>query len=520
VPASPTERENRETVFVLDFGAQYSQLIARRVREQGVYCEILPYGSSVDEILARKPKALIFSGGPASVYGHKAPACARQVLECGIPVLGICYGHQLIAQLLDGVVSPGTVNEYGNAQIEITGCEELFAGIDTSAPLPCWMSHGDTVTTPPPGFTTGARTDETPVAAMCDPARRIYGVQFHPEVQHTPFGRKLLANFLFRVAGCTGGWSMANLLESRTREVQEQVGDGRVLCGMSGGVDSSVVAALLHRAIGDRLTCVFVDHGLLRKGEREQVERTFADGLGIRLIAVDASERFLNALAGVSDPEEKRKIVGREFIEVFEAEARKLGEVEFLAQGTLYPDVIESGGDVAATIKTHHNVGGLPERMNLRLVEPLRDLFKDEVRELGRQLDLPEEIVERHPFPGPGLSVRVLGEVTREDLALLREADAIALQEIHAAGWYQKTSQAFMVLAPVRSVGVVGDARTYGKTAVLRAVTTEDFMTADWAHLPYEVLQTIATRVVNEVRGINRVVYDITQKPPATIEWE
>ncbi len=520
MPASPTDTETREVVFVLDFGAQYSQLIARRIRELGVYCEILPYDSSLEAVRERNPKALVFSGGPASVYHAEAPACGRQILESGIPVLGICYGHQLMTQLLDGHVRPGTVNEYGLARIEVTESCALFDGIETAEAMPCWMSHGDCVETPPAGFRAVARTADTPVAAMCAPERRLYGVQFHPEVQHTPFGRQLLHNFLFRVAGCTGGWSMAGLLESRIAEVARQVGAGRVVCGMSGGVDSSVTAALVHRAIGERLTCVFVDHGLLRKGERERVEETFRRELGIPLVAVDASERFLEALRGVTDPEQKRKIIGREFIEVFEAEARKLGDVQFLAQGTLYPDVIESGGRVAATIKTHHNVGGLPERMNLRLVEPLRDLFKDEVRQLGRELGLPSRIVDRHPFPGPGLAVRILGEVTSEDLGLLREADAIALEEIRGSGWYEKTSQAFVVLAPVRSVGVVGDARVYGKTAILRAVTTEDFMTADWARLPHEVLQEIATRIVNEVRGINRVVYDITQKPPATIEWE
>lgn len=520
MPASPTDTKTREIVFVLDFGAQYSQLIARRIRELGVYCEILPYDSSIETIMARNPKALVFSGGPASVYEAEAPACGQQLLTCGVPVLGICYGHQLMTRLLDGVVRPGEVNEYGLARIEITEPCELFEGIDRSAPLPCWMSHGDAVESAPAGFRVIARTADTPVAAMCDEGRGLYGVQFHPEVQHTPFGTRLLRNFLFGIAGCAGGWSMAGLLESRIAEVAEQVGEGRVVCGMSGGVDSSVTAALIDRAIGDRLACVFVDHGLLRKGEREQVERTFERGLGVHLVSVDSSQRFLEALRGVSDPERKRKIIGHEFIEVFEAEARKLGDVRFLAQGTLYPDVIESGGRVAATIKTHHNVGGLPERMNLRLVEPLRDLFKDEVRQLGRELGLPPEMVDRHPFPGPGLAVRILGEVTAEDLELLREADAIALEEIRRADWYQKTSQAFVVLAPVRSVGVVGDARVYGKTAIVRAVTTEDFMTADWARLPHEVLQEIATRIVNEVRGISRVVYDITQKPPATIEWE
>lgn len=510
----------REIVYVLDFGAQYGHLIARRVRDLGVYCEILPFSTPPERVMQGQPRALVFSGGPASVCEASAPACADALLHSGIPVLGICYGHQLMAHQLGGVVSPGRSKEYGLAELSVRGASPLFGGIDTSAPMPCWMSHGDAVAAVPEGFQILATTPTTAVAAMGDEERRLYGVQFHPEVSHTPFGTELLRSFLFRIAGCTGDWTVESIIEQKVAAIREQVGDGRVVCAVSGGVDSTVVAALVHRAIGDRLTCIFVNHGLLRKNEPEQVQDTFRKHLGVPLVVVDAVARFLDRLAGVTDPEEKRKIIGAEFIAVFEEEARKLGQVDFLAQGTLYPDVIESGSQVAATIKTHHNVGGLPERMDLELVEPLRDLFKDEVRRLGQELGLPQEMVNRHPFPGPGLAVRLIGEVTAEDLATLREADAIALEEIRAAGWYEKTAQAFVVLAPLRSVGVVGDARVYGKTAILRAVTTDDFMTADWARLPHELLQRIASRIANEVPGINRVVYDITQKPPATIEWE
>ncbi len=510
----------RETVFVLDFGAQYGRLIARRVRELGVYCEILPFNSDAERVLGAEPRALIFSGGPCSVYEAEAPACADALLSSGIPVLGICYGHQLMAHRLGGVVSPGQTREYGLAELTARGGDPLFAGVGGGSPLASWMSHGDSVTELPAGFEALARTPTTQIAAMGDSYRRLYGVQFHPEVSHTPFGNDLLRNFLYGVAGCAGEWTVENMIEQKVAAIREQVGDGRVVCAVSGGVDSTVVAALVHRAIGDRLTCIFVNHGLLRKNEPTQVQETFRKHLGIPLVAVDAVDRFLGKLAGVTDPEEKRKIIGAEFIAVFEEEALKLGQVDFLAQGTLYPDVIESGSKVAATIKTHHNVGGLPERMNLKLVEPLRDLFKDEARRLGAELGLPDEMVSRHPFPGPGLAVRLIGAITAEDVATLQEADAIALEEIRAAGWYDQTAQAFVVLAPLRSVGVVGDARVYGKTAILRAVTTGDFMTADWARLPHDLLQRIASRIVNEVPGINRVVYDITQKPPATIEWE
>jgi len=509
---------SHETVLVVDFGGQYSQLIARRIRECGVYCEIVPFNTPAADIAAKKPKGLIFSGGPASVYSEGAPQCEKDLFELKIPLLGICYGMQLMATMLGGRVAHAQTREYGATHLYIDAAADIFSGIVAETQV--WMSHGDYIIEVPPGFIVAAHTNSTPVAAMADPARRIYGVQFHPEVVHTQEGMKMLRNFLFEVCGCRGDWDMGSFVERAVQEVREKVGDKRVLCALSGGVDSSVAAVLVHRAVGDKLTCVFVDHGLLRKGEAEKVIRTFRDGFKINLVPVDASETFLKRLAGVTDPEQKRKIIGEEFIRVFEAEAAKLGDIEYLVQGTLYPDVIESGTATAAVIKSHHNVGGLPKDMKFKLVEPLRDLFKDEVRLLARELNLPEEIAWRQPFPGPGLAIRIIGEVTPERLAILREADAIVHQEIKIAGLYRKVWQSFAVLPDMRSVGVMGDGRTYAYTVGLRVVTSEDAMTADWARLPYEVLDMISRRIVNEVQGVNRVVYDITSKPPATIEWE
>ncbi|KYH33364.1 glutamine-hydrolyzing GMP synthase [Neomoorella mulderi] len=514
-------RENKqpaEIVLVLDFGGQYNQLIARRIREAGVYSEMIPFNTPLEEILARRPKGIVFSGGPASVYSPGAPRIDRALYESGIPILGICYGMQLMAHDLGGRVEAAAGREYGKTELEVTTDDILFAGLPQN--MQCWMSHGDYISAPPPGFQVTARSAYTPVAAMSDPGRRLYGVQFHPEVKHTPLGQEMLRRFLFQVCGCRGEWSVSSFIEEQVAAIRERVGDGRVLCALSGGVDSSVAAALVHRAVGDRLTCVFVNHGLLRQGEAEQVQKTFGQALQVNLVYVDASERFLAKLAGVTDPEEKRKIIGHEFIRVFEEEARKLGKVDFLVQGTLYPDVIESGTETAAVIKSHHNVGGLPEDMELELIEPLRLLFKDEVRRVGEELGLPEEIVWRQPFPGPGLAIRILGEVTPEKLAILRQADAIVTEEIRRAGLYREIWQSFAVLPSMKSVGVMGDERTYAYPIVVRAVTSDDAMTADWARLPYELLERISSRIVNEVRHVNRVVYDITSKPPATIEWE
>jgi GMP synthase (glutamine-hydrolysing) len=517
-----TAHSGHQTVLILDFGSQFTQLIARRVRENRVYCEVHPFNLPVEEIRRRRPLGLILSGGPQSVYDADAPHSSPEILGLGIPVLGICYGMQLLALQLGGRVEGSAHREYGRAEIQVSepGC--LFAGLATSETV--WMSHGDRVGSAPPGFRVTAGTTNAPIVAFEDPARRLYAIQFHPEVSHTVSGGEILRNFLFGACGARGDWRMASYLEEAVTAMRERVGDGRVLCALSGGVDSSVVAALLARAVGERSTAVFVDNGVLRKDEAVQVVHSLGDGLGIPIRAVDARARFLNALSGVEDPEQKRKAIGRTFIEVFEDEARELSEagVQFLAQGTLYPDVIESVSvkGPSAVIKTHHNVGGLPERLGFQLIEPLRFLFKDEVRQLGRELGLPEQLVARHPFPGPGLAVRILGEVTAERVALLQEADAIFLHELRESGWYNKVSQAFAVLLPVKSVGVMGDYRTYESVIALRAVDTHDFMTADWSPLPYDLLGRVANRIVNEVKGVNRVVYDVTSKPPATIEWE
>ncbi|NYG55042.1 glutamine-hydrolyzing GMP synthase [Nocardioides perillae] len=520
---------DHDLVLVVDFGAQYAQLIARRVREARVYSEIVPHTVPVEEMLARRPKAIILSGGPSSVYADGAPGIDTGVFTAGVPVFGMCYGFQLMAQGLGGEVSPTGAREYGRTGVRVSEHGTLLS--DVPAEHRVWMSHGDSVTAAPEGFTVLASTDVTPVAAFEDVSRRLAGVQWHPEVLHTEHGQGVLEHFLHEIAGCRPTWTMVNIVEEQVEAIRAQVGEtGRAICGLSGGVDSAVAAALVQRAIGDRLTCVFVDHGLLRKGEAEQVERDFVAATGVSLHVVDAQRRFLDALAGVSDPEEKRKTIGREFIRVFEAaEAEVLGDaaeagekVAFLVQGTLYPDVVESGGGAGThNIKSHHNVGGLPDDLEFELVEPLRTLFKDEVRLVGEQLGLPAEIVWRHPFPGPGLGIRIIGEVTADRLAILREADAIAREELTAAGLDRDIWQMPVVLlADVRSVGVQGDGRTYGHPVVLRPVTSEDAMTADWARLPYEVMERISTRITNEVAEVNRVTVDITSKPPGTIEWE
>ncbi len=511
----------RNPVVVLDFGAQYSKLIARRVRESRVFSLILPYNTPLEELRALEPGAIIFSGGPASVHAEGAPMPEPGVFGLGVPILGICYGVQLFAHMLGGRVRRSDKREYGIAHLNQTGEGSLFQSVEPKTQV--WMSHGDAITELPPGFEVLGTTENCPYAAIADPARKLYGVQFHPEVAHTPEGSKVLSNFLHGVCGLATKWTMGSFVEEEIQRIRTQAGERHVLCGLSGGVDSSVTAVLIHRAIGKQLTCVFVNNGLLRKGEAELVQNVFRDNFHIDLRYVDAEDRFLAALAGVSDPEQKRKIIGSLFIDVFEEEARKIGDVQILAQGTLYPDVIESvsaTGGPSVTIKSHHNVGGLPEKINLELLEPLRELFKDEVRALGRELGIPEEIVGRHPFPGPGLGVRCVGPVTKERLDTLREADAIYIEEIKRAGLYDAIWQALVCLLPVRSVGVQGDERTYEEVCSLRAVTSEDAMTADWFRFPPEVLQRVANRICNEVQHINRVLYDITSKPPGTIEWE
>jgi GMP synthase (glutamine-hydrolysing) len=531
-PATPdgsAESDTPDSVVVLDFGGQFAQLIARRVRELHVYSELLPFDTPYADLIKRGARGVILSGGPMSVYDQGAPKPDPAIWSGRIPVLGICYGAQLMALELGGDVAAATRREYGSATIQITSEDGVFAGLEREQPV--WMSHGDSITRLPAGFVSTAQTDSTPYAGLVDPQRRLYGIQFHPEVAHTPRGRDVLRNFVQGIAGARATWTPANFIESTVAQIRERVdaharatgSDGRVICALSGGVDSAVAAVLVHRAVGDRLTCIYVDHGLMRKRESELLRQVFEANLGMKLVMVDARQRFLARLAGVEDPEEKRRIIGDEFIRVFEQESAELGRIDFLTQGTLYPDVIETTAPetkAAQKIKTHHNVGGLPADLRFQLIEPLRYLFKDEVRQVGLELGLPEQMVLRQPFPGPGLAIRIIGEVTAERLETLRDADWIVIDEIKAAGLYRSLWQSFAILTPVRSVGVMGDGRTYANVVAIRAVTSEDGMTADWAKLPYDVLGKISSRIVNEVRGVNRVVYDISSKPPATIEWE
>ncbi len=512
---------SKELVLIVDFGSQYAQLIARRVRELNVFCQIVRHDLPASRFAELKPKGIIFSGGPSSVYDDKAPTIDPGIFALDIPILGICYGLQLACKLMGGDVAKAEHREYGRAPIHISNPDKLLAGVPKETIV--WMSHGDQVRSVDGQFETLAFTDTCPLAAVKHKTKPFYGIQFHPEVSHTPEGGRILRNFLHDVCGCEGLWRMTTFIEKAVADMKAKIGDKRVICGLSGGVDSSVVAALLLKAVGSQVACIFVDNGLLREGEADSVRHTFRDWFHADLHVADAADRFLGALTGVADPQEKRKIIGREFIEVFKHEAKSIPGAKFLAQGTLYPDVIESGGAVdgpAATIKAHHNVGGLPKELGFDLVEPLRDLFKDEVRKLGTELGLPDAVVWRHPFPGPGLSVRCLGEVTKPKLDILRKCDVIFLEELQAAGWYRKTGQAFAVILPVRSVGVMGDERTYDSVVALRCVDTSDFMTADWTRLPTDLLARVSTRIINEVRGVNRVVYDISSKPPATIEWE